>query len=59
MNDIPADAPTVPIPPDDPQRQLVVARPESDPQLPHVGIVGDTYTILVTGSRHRRSLHLD
>jgi quercetin dioxygenase-like cupin family protein len=40
-------APTVP--PDDPQRRLALARPDSDPNLPHVGVVGDTYTILLTG----------
>lgn len=37
------------IPPDDPQRHLTVARPGEDESLPHLGIVGDTYTILVTG----------
>src|SRR5919112_5010757 len=39
----------VPIPPDDPQRTLVLARPDEDPSLPHIGMVGDTYTILLTG----------
>lgn len=38
-----------PIPPDDPQRKLTVAQVEIDPQLPHIGIVGDTYTITVAG----------
>jgi quercetin dioxygenase-like cupin family protein len=38
------------IPADDPGRQLIVARPDSDESLPHVGLVGDTYTILVSGS---------
>jgi len=37
------------IPPDDPSRSLTVARPNEDPALPHIGLVGDTYTILVTG----------
>jgi quercetin dioxygenase-like cupin family protein len=37
------------IPPDDPQRHLTVARPDDDQRLPHLGVVGDTYTILVTG----------
>ncbi len=37
------------IPPDDPRRQLAVARPDEDQALPHVGLVGDTYTILLTG----------
>lgn len=36
------------IPPDDPQRNLTVAGSES-PQQPHIGLVGDTYTILLTG----------
>lgn len=40
---------TAPIPADDPQRRLVVARPDTDQSLQHVGIVGDTYTILVSG----------
>ena len=37
------------IPPDDPQRNLALARPNDDQALPHVGVVGDTYTILLTG----------
>jgi len=37
------------IPPDDPQRHLTVARPNGDEGLPHFGLVGDTYTVLVTG----------
>src|SRR5260370_30932987 len=39
-----------PVPPDDPSRQLTVARPDRDQSLPHVGLVGDTYTILVSGA---------
>ncbi|MGI8508594.1 MAG: cupin domain-containing protein [Gemmatimonadaceae bacterium] len=38
------------IPPDDPQRDLTVARRDEDQALPHLGIVGDTYTILVSGN---------
>jgi quercetin dioxygenase-like cupin family protein len=38
-----------PVPPDDPSRELTVARPDQDQDLPHIGLVGDTYTILVTG----------
>src|SRR6478736_4336774 len=38
-----------PISPDDPSRRLTVARPDDDQSLPHIGLVGDTYTILVTG----------
>jgi quercetin dioxygenase-like cupin family protein len=37
------------IPPDDLSRSLTVARPNSDPSLPHLGLVGDTYTILISG----------
>ena len=37
------------IPPDDPRRNLTIARPNEDPNLPHLGLVGDTYTILLTG----------
>ena len=38
-----------PIPPDDSQRNLTIARPNEDANLPHIGLVGDTYTILLTG----------
>ena len=37
------------IPPDDLKRNLVVARPSEDQNLPHIGLVGDTYTILLSG----------
>jgi quercetin dioxygenase-like cupin family protein len=36
------------LPPDDPARNLVIARSD-DPNSPHIGLVGDTYTILLTG----------
>jgi quercetin dioxygenase-like cupin family protein len=38
-----------PIPPDDLSRRLTSARPDEDQGLPHIGLVGDTYTILVAG----------
>jgi quercetin dioxygenase-like cupin family protein len=38
-----------PIPSDDHQRTLVLARPDEDQNLPHIGMVGDTYTILLKG----------
>ncbi len=38
-----------PVPPDDLSRKLTVARPDTDQGLPHLGLVGDTYTILVAG----------
>jgi len=34
------------IPPDDPQRKLALAEPE---KIAHIGVVGGTYTILVSG----------
>lgn len=40
-----------PIPADDPQRQLTVARPGDDGSLKHIALVGDIYTILVTGAQ--------
>jgi quercetin dioxygenase-like cupin family protein len=49
MNDSPATSQHPAIPPDDPQRHLAVARPDEDKALPHLGVVGDTYTILLTG----------
>jgi quercetin dioxygenase-like cupin family protein len=39
-----------PIPPDDSQRKVAVVRPNEDQNLPHLGVVGDTYTILVRGA---------
>ena len=41
--------PISPIPPDDLQRHLTVTQPNEDQNLPHIGVVGDTYTILITG----------
>jgi len=37
------------IPPDNLQRNLAAAQPDADQKLPHIGLVGDTYTILLTG----------
>ena len=37
-----------PIPADDLGRRFVLAQPD-DPRLPHVGVAGNTYTILLTG----------
>ena len=37
------------IPADNLQRGLVMARPNTDPNLPHLGVAGDTYTILLAG----------
>jgi quercetin dioxygenase-like cupin family protein len=38
-----------PIPADDPGRVLTHVSPDTDDSLPHLGVVGDTYTILVSG----------
>lgn len=40
---------TTAIPPDDLQRKLTISRLDQEDSLPHVGVVGDTYTITVTG----------
>ena len=41
--------PATSIPPDDKSRDLTLARPEEDQSLPHIGVVGDTYTVLLSG----------
>jgi quercetin dioxygenase-like cupin family protein len=41
--------PISPIPPDDLRRKLAVARPNEDERLPHIALMGDTYTILLSG----------
>jgi quercetin dioxygenase-like cupin family protein len=41
--------PATSIPADNLQKNLKVARPETDPTLPHIGLVGNTYTLLLTG----------
>ena len=46
-----SDATSLPspsIPPDDPRRNLILARSD-DQTLPHIGLVGDTYTTLLSG----------
>jgi quercetin dioxygenase-like cupin family protein len=48
-NSIPSQ-PISPIPEDDLGRNLTVARPDTDKNLPHIGLVGDTYTILLSGA---------
>ena len=40
-----------PIPNDALQRTLAIARPETDQTLPHIGLVGDTYTITISGNQ--------
>jgi mannose-6-phosphate isomerase-like protein (cupin superfamily) len=41
--------PYPPLPPDNPSRKLTVAQVDRDQNLRHIGIVGDTYTITLTG----------
>jgi quercetin dioxygenase-like cupin family protein len=42
--------PEAAVPPDDPARLLTHVSPDTDESLPHLGVVGDTYTILVSGA---------
>jgi len=39
-----------PLPPDDLNRTLTLANPDHEGKLPHIGLVGDTYTLIVTGA---------
>ncbi|THF69584.1 cupin domain-containing protein [Deinococcus sp. Arct2-2] len=43
--------PATPLPADDLSRQLTVARPETNQDLEHLAVVGDTYTIVVDGEQ--------
>ena len=45
----PSQTPAGRIPPDDPARKLAVASPDGDESLEHLGVVGDTYTLLLSG----------
>ncbi len=42
--------PRTALPPDDPSRELSVVEPD-DPSLRHIAMVGDTYTILLSGAQ--------
>ena len=42
--------PIKPLPADDLSRSLKIARPDTDESLPHLGLVGDTYTILLSAA---------
>jgi quercetin dioxygenase-like cupin family protein len=46
---MPTTSNTVAIPADDPRRNLVVANPDNS-NAQHLGVVGDTYTILLSGT---------
>jgi quercetin dioxygenase-like cupin family protein len=52
MNDTPPteSTPPAPVPADDPGRVLTHVSPDTDDSLPHLGVVGDTYTILISGA---------
>jgi quercetin dioxygenase-like cupin family protein len=43
-------SPATKIPPDDLNRKLLHAQPENAGSLPHIGLVGGTYTITVSGA---------
>ena len=47
---ITASGDTGPLPPDDLSRSLTVSNPD-DPALLHLSVVGDTYTVLVSGKQ--------
>jgi quercetin dioxygenase-like cupin family protein len=47
LNQLPTALPS--IPPDDRKRSLTLAQPDKDQNLPHIGLVGGTYTVTVTG----------
>ena len=38
------------LPPDDPERALLVANADTDANLRHLAVVGDTYTVLASGA---------
>jgi hypothetical protein len=44
--------PSSAIPADDPKRKLTVADPNSS-KVRHVAVVGDTYSILISGARRQ------
>jgi quercetin dioxygenase-like cupin family protein len=44
-----AQAQYPPVPPDDLKRSLSSANPDHDGKFPHIGLVGDTYTITIDG----------
>jgi quercetin dioxygenase-like cupin family protein len=39
-----------PLPPDDLSRNFTLSQPDKNEKLPHIGLVGDTYTILLSGA---------
>src|SRR6201986_1858642 len=49
QHSIPAQPPAMP-PPGDPRRSSKIVRPNTDESLPHIGLAGDTYTVLLSGA---------
>ena len=45
-----ASSNTAPLPPDDPNRSLTISKPD-DADVLHLSVVGDTYTVLVSGEQ--------
>lgn len=45
----PTTQPSPVVPPDDLSRSHTLAQPDSDQNLPHIGVAGGTYTITVPG----------
>src|SRR6202162_5361548 len=45
-----SDPPASNLPPDHPRRKLTPSRPDAGANVRHIGVVGDTYTILLTGN---------
>jgi quercetin dioxygenase-like cupin family protein len=48
MSNVSSETTATDIPPDDLTRSLLLASAEND-DLPHIGLVGDTYTVLLSG----------
>lgn len=44
-----SNKPIEPVPPDNTQRQSKLASPDTNEDIPHVGLVGNTYTVLLSG----------
>jgi quercetin dioxygenase-like cupin family protein len=47
------------MPADDLRQELALARPSEDQNVPHIGLVGDTYTILLSGEDTSRYCLID
>ena len=49
MSDQPSSYPPIPV--DDPSRALTFTQLDGPVELPHIGLVGDTYTVTVSGAQ--------